>query len=61
MRTEWNAYLSDDEPRLQDVLDDPVVQAMMARDGVGRDEIVDLALAVRAKFAAPARKYSCCV
>lgn len=61
MRTKRNAYLSDDEPRLQDVLDDPVVQAMMARDGVGRDEIVDLALAVQAKFSLPAQKYSCCV
>jgi hypothetical protein len=34
------------EPELDDVLDDPVVQAMMARDGVERAEILDLVAAV---------------
>jgi len=50
MHVESKAYLDGHEPRLADVLDDPVIQAMMARDGVGRREIVDLASALRARL-----------
>ncbi len=39
------------EPELDDVLDDPVVQAVMDRDGVGRDDILDLAASARERFA----------
>jgi hypothetical protein len=35
------------EPELDEVLDDPVVQAVMARDGVARGEILDLVSAVQ--------------
>jgi hypothetical protein len=35
------------EPSLAEVLDDPLVQAVMARDGVERSEIEDLAQSVR--------------
>ncbi len=38
------------EPELDDVLDDPVVQAVMDRDGVGRDDILDLAASARERF-----------
>lgn len=37
----------DFEPRLDEMLSDPVVQAIMARDGVERDEIVDLVASVQ--------------
>ncbi len=39
------------EPELGDMLDDPVVQAMMHRDGVERGDILDLAAAVQERFA----------
>ncbi|MBM3539242.1 MAG: hypothetical protein FJX55_15595 [Alphaproteobacteria bacterium] len=39
------------EPALDDLLEDPVVRAVMDRDGVGRDEILDLAAAVQERFA----------
>jgi len=38
------------EPRLRDMLDDPVVQAVMARDKVGRSEIIDLVRTVQARL-----------
>jgi len=40
------------EPRLLDMLDDPVVQAVMNRDKVERSEIVDLVRSVRARLEA---------
>ena len=40
------------EPRLRDMLDDPVVQAVMARDKVRRSEIIDLVRSVRARIEA---------
>lgn len=40
------------EPRLHDMLDDPVVQAVMARDKVRRSEIIDLVRSVRARIEA---------
>jgi hypothetical protein len=38
------------EPELDDMLDDPVVQAMMDRDGVERDHILDLAASFQERF-----------
>lgn len=40
------------EPRLLDMLDDPVVQAVMTRDKVERAEIVDLVRSVQARLEA---------
>ena len=37
------------EPSLDEVLEDPVIQAMMARDGIAREEIVDLAVMVQGR------------
>ena len=42
----------DGEPRLAEMLDDPVIQAVMARDGVARCEIEALVASVQARFAA---------
>ena len=41
----------DDEPSLEELLDDPVTQAIMAYDGVSRDEISDIFVLVRTAFA----------
>jgi hypothetical protein len=41
----------DFEPQLDEMLDDPVVQAVMARDGVERDELLDLVSAVQERLA----------
>jgi hypothetical protein len=41
----------DDEPTLEELLDDPVTQAIMAYDGVSRDEISDIFVLVRNSFA----------
>lgn len=38
---------SRDEPALEDMLGDPIVASMMARDGVARHELMDLILALR--------------
>jgi hypothetical protein len=38
------------EPRLREMLDDPLVQALMARDKVHRSEIVDLVRSVQARL-----------
>jgi len=35
------------EPELDDVLEDPVVRSLMDSDGVGRDDILDLAASAR--------------
>jgi len=40
----------DGEPSLDEMLDDPVIQAVMARDGVARGEIEDLVAAIHARF-----------
>lgn len=37
----------DGEPTLEEMLDDPVIQAVMAQDGVERQEIVDLVAAIQ--------------
>jgi hypothetical protein len=37
----------DGEPTLQELLDDPVIEAFLARDGVERDELVRLIFEVR--------------
>jgi hypothetical protein len=44
----------DDEPTLEELLDDPVTQAIMAYDGVSRDEISDIFVLVRTAFATAA-------
>lgn len=36
-----------DEPPLEDMLGDPIVTTLMARDGVARHELMDLILALR--------------
>lgn len=50
MRVTCNSYLCGDEPALDEVLDDPVILAVMARDGIRRTEMVDLVHAVRKKL-----------
>lgn len=40
----------DGEPSLDEMLDDPVVQAVMAQDGVQRQEIVDLVASIQSAF-----------
>ena len=40
----------DGEPSLEDMLDDPVIQAVMAQDGVERQEIVDLVASIQSAF-----------
>ena len=40
----------DDEPSLDEMLDDPVIQAVMAQDGVERQEIVDLVASIQSAF-----------
>jgi hypothetical protein len=44
------------EPDLDEVLDDPVVQTVMCRDGVTRGEILALMVAVSARIAPPGMK-----
>jgi len=40
----------DGEPRLEEMLDDPVIQAVMSQDGVGRQEIFDLVASLQSAF-----------
>ena len=40
----------DGEPNLEEMLDDPVIQAVMAQDGVERQEIVDLVASIQSAF-----------
>ncbi|HTP83381.1 MAG TPA: hypothetical protein VMQ11_10570 [Alphaproteobacteria bacterium] len=40
----------DGEPSLDEMLDDPVIQAVMAQDGVERQEIVDLVASIQSAF-----------
>ena len=41
------------EPSLHEALSDPVIQAVMNRDGVSRDELVQLILVARARLMPP--------
>lgn len=50
MRVTCSSYLCGDEPRLAEVLDDPMIRTMMARDGIGHAEMVELVHAVQQKF-----------
>lgn len=59
MRRPWKAAL-DYEPRIDDMLDDPVIKALMDRDGVRRGDLVDLILAVKARRREPVFTRSCC-
>jgi hypothetical protein len=45
-----SSCLCSDEPRLAEVLDDPMILAVMARDGMGRAEMVELVHAVQQKL-----------
>ena len=40
----------DGEPSLEEMLDDPLVQAVMTQDGVGRQDIVDLVASLQSAF-----------
>lgn len=40
----------DGEPSLEEMLDDPVIQAVMAQDGIERQEIVDLVASIQSAF-----------
>ncbi|MEE3626128.1 hypothetical protein UCD39_19440 [Nitrospirillum sp. BR 11752] len=44
------------EPRLTDMLEDPVVRLMMERDGVYRDDVLKLMRSVAQKTTKPAVK-----
>ncbi|MDZ5646692.1 hypothetical protein [Nitrospirillum sp. BR 11828] len=44
------------EPRLTDMLEDPVVRLMMERDGVYRDDVLKLMRSVAQKTAKPTIK-----
>jgi hypothetical protein len=48
------AWRGNDEPSLQELLDDPVMQAMMARDGVDRATLAELIADIRTRLAPPA-------
>ena len=58
MRVTSNSYLCSDEPRLADVLEDPVILAIMARDGVRRAEMDDLVRAVQQRLGRTEKKTS---
>ncbi len=42
----------DEEPRLSELLDDPVTRAVMARDGVSREELLEHIAVAQEKLAA---------
>jgi hypothetical protein len=46
----WRRRL-DGEPSIQELLDDPVIEAVMARDGVGRPELEHLIAEMRIRLA----------
>jgi hypothetical protein len=49
-------YNDDDltsEPSLDEALADPVIRAVMLRDGISRDDVENVALAARARLLAP--------
>jgi hypothetical protein len=41
---------NDPEPSIHDLLGDPVLQILMARDGVARDELLDIVDAARTRL-----------
>jgi len=41
----------DGEPRIEELLDDPVMEALMARDGVDRDALITLITDVQQRLA----------
>ncbi|MBL8806937.1 MAG: hypothetical protein JNN22_08840 [Rhodospirillales bacterium] len=43
---------SDEEPRLSEILDDPVIHAVMARDRITREDLLAQIAAVRERLAA---------
>lgn len=43
-------YRFDEEPSLQELIDDPVMQAIMARDGVERATLVNLVIEMRIRL-----------
>ena len=58
MRVTCRSYLCSDEPRLAEVLDDPMIRTVMARDGIGHAEMVELVHAVQQKLGRPDEKSS---
>lgn len=50
MRSVRNGDDLSGEPSLGEVLADPIVRALMARDGVSEDELVQLSLAARTRL-----------
>lgn len=48
--SEQRVLAFDGEPSLEEMLDDPVVQAVMAQDGVERQELVDLVASLQSAF-----------
>ena len=40
----------DGEPSLEEILDDPVIQAVMAQDGVERQDVMDLVASIQSVF-----------
>ncbi|MBI3706511.1 MAG: hypothetical protein HY246_02310 [Proteobacteria bacterium] len=46
------------EPTLAELLDDPIIQAVMARDGVERAKLDDLIAAVQARLRRAAREHA---
>jgi len=50
--------LCSDEPRLAEVLDDPMILAVMTRDGIGRAEMLELVRAVQQRLGQAAEKSS---
>jgi len=45
----------DNEPQLDDILSDPVIEALMESDGVEADEIKTLLNAARERYRTPSR------
>ena len=58
MRVTCRSYLCSDEPRLAEVLDDPMIRTVMARDGIGHAQMVALVRAVQQKLTQPNEKSS---
>ncbi len=58
MRVTCRSYLCSDEPRLAEVLDDPMIRAVMARDGIRRAEMDALVQAVRQRLDGAEKKTS---
>lgn len=54
VRTPMSVTCDNDEPSLQELLDDPVMQAMMACDGVDRTTLAELIAGIRTRLAPPA-------